>query len=149
MQHDIVKLCADSLRSFTLEKYGIKLKAAHAHELTAAYLGYPSKNAMLADPTFTLDNLSQAKIIVMDPESFVGQRSKELEGLPPELINNHTLGRVIFSTLLSNIRSASAFPPFEGFIGLARFMAEERGLIESGQLYGIPRHHILDVKYSA
>ena len=29
---------------------------------------------------------------------------------------------------------------------LVKFMAEERGLIESGNLYGTPRHHILDVK---
>lgn len=33
-------------------------------------------------------------------------------------------------------------------MGLVKFMAEERGLIESGNLYGIPRHHILDEKDS-
>ena len=31
-------------------------------------------------------------------------------------------------------------------MGLVKFMAEERGLIESGNLYGVPRHHILDVQ---
>jgi hypothetical protein len=31
-------------------------------------------------------------------------------------------------------------------MSLVKFMAEERGLIESGNLYGVPRHHILDVK---
>ena len=45
MRRDIPKLCADSLRAFTKEKYGIKLKAAHAHEIVAAYLGYRSRNA--------------------------------------------------------------------------------------------------------
>ena len=43
MQRDISKLCADSLRALANEKYGIKLKSAHAHELVAAYFGYRSK----------------------------------------------------------------------------------------------------------
>lgn len=148
MKQDIIKLCADSLRSFTLEKYGIKLKAAHAHELTAAYFGYCSKNAMLADTLYPMSNLSQAKIIVMAPDDFIDQRREELEGLPPELPDSYALGEGVYAPLFSKAHWSSAFPPFRSFMGLVKFMAEERGLIESGNLYGVPRHHILDVQVS-
>ncbi len=146
MQQDIIKLCADSLRSFTLDKYGIKLKAAHAHELTAAYFGYPSKNAMLVDTLYPMSDLNQAKIIVMAPDAFIDERRKQLEGLSPELPDSYTLGEGVYAPLFSKAQWASAFPPFRSFMSLVKFMAEERGLIESGNLYGVPRHHILDVK---
>lgn len=148
MQQDIIKLCADSLRSFTLEKYDIKLKAAHAHELTAAYFGYSSKNAMLADTLHPMSNLNQAKIIVMAPDVFIDKRRKELEGLPSELPDSYALGEGVYAPLFSKAHWSSAFPPFRSFMSLVKFMAEERGLIESGSLYGIPRHHILDEKDS-
>lgn len=77
----ITKLCADSLRSFTLKNYGTKLKAAHAHELIAIFLGYKSKNMMLADSVRSLNNLQQAQFIVFDPSpqntGFTDQRLKE------------------------------------------------------------------------
>lgn len=145
MQQDIIKLCADSLRSFILEKYGIKLKAAHAHELTAAYFGYPSKNAMLVDTLYPMSDLNQAKIIVMAPDASIDERRKQLEGLPPELPDSYTLGEGVYAPLFSKAQWASAFPPFRSFMSLVKFMAEERGLIESGNLYGVPRHHILDI----
>ena len=77
----VTKLCADSLRSFTLENYGIKLKAAHAHELVAMFLGYKSKNAMLADTIRPLENLKKAEFIVFDPSpqnsGYIDQKLKD------------------------------------------------------------------------
>lgn len=82
MQH-ITKICADSMRSFTLNSYGIKLKAAHAHELVAVFFGYQSKNAMLADPLRPLTNLRQAEFIIFDPTpantGFADQRLKDFQ----------------------------------------------------------------------
>lgn len=147
-QHDIDKLCADSLRSFLNQKQGIKLGASHAHELVAAFFGYQSRAALLADTKCPISNLNQAKIIVMAPDSFIDERRKELEGLPPELPDSYTLGEGVYAPLFSKDQWASAFPPFRSFMSLVKFMAEERGLIESSNLYGVPRHHILDVKDS-
>lgn len=146
MQHDIKKLCADSLRALTLEKYGIKLKPTHAHELGAAFFGYHSKNAMLADTKYPISNLHQAKIVVMAPDDFIDQRRNDLEGLSPELPGSYALGEGVYAALFANVRWTSAFPPFRSFLSLVKFMAEERGLIESGNLDNIPRHHIVDVK---
>lgn len=146
MQHDITKLCADSLRATTLEKYGVKLKPTHAHELGAAFFGYPSKNTMLADTKYPISNLHLAKIVVMAPDDLIDQRRKDLEGLPPELPDSYALGEGVYAALFANVQWASAFPPFRSFLSLVKFMAEDRGLIESGNLYNIPRHHILDVK---
>ena len=61
MQQSISKLCADSLRALVRDKYGIKLKAAHAHELVAAYLGYRSKNALLAEKKYPISDLANAE----------------------------------------------------------------------------------------
>ena len=56
MQHDIPKLCADSLRSFLSDNHGIKLKSGHAHEIVAAFFGYKSKISLLADEVDTSQN---------------------------------------------------------------------------------------------
>lgn len=57
MQHDIVKVCADSLRNVLKDGYGYELKSGHAHEIIAAFLGYKSKSALLADKFYPLSNL--------------------------------------------------------------------------------------------
>lgn len=76
MSDDITKLCADSLRAFAENKYGVKLKSSHAHELVAGFFGYKSKAALLADSQHPLSNLRQAEFIVFDPSTtdFVSQR---------------------------------------------------------------------------
>lgn len=65
----ITKLCADSLRSFTQDTYGITLKASHAHELIAAFLGYNTKAALLADTKYPISNLEKAEFIVFDADN--------------------------------------------------------------------------------
>lgn len=122
MPHDITKQCADSLRAFAKDKYEIKLKAAHAHELVAAYLGYRSKNALLADQQFPIDNLAKAEIVVMVQDDFVEQRRKELDGLSTELPDSYTLGEAVYGPLFSDDWWASPFPPFRSFDKLARYL---------------------------
>jgi hypothetical protein len=148
MPHDITKLCADSLRALTLEKYGVKLKPTHAHELGAAFFGYPSKNAMLADTKYPVSNLRQAKIIVMAPDEFIDQRRKDLEGLSPELPNSYALGEGVYAALFSDQWWASSYPPFKSFDKLARFVIENSDAFKRAfQFYqNIPMHHIVDVK---
>ena len=124
MQQTISKLCADSLRTFTKEKYDIKLKAAHAHELVAAYFGYSSKNAMLADTKYPISNLDQAEIIVMMPDDFIDQRRKNLQGLSPELPDSYTLGEAVYVSLFSDEWWASQYPPFRSFEKLAKYLVE-------------------------
>lgn len=106
MQHDITKLCADSLRAVTLDKYGVKLKPTHAHELGAAFFGYPSKNTMLADTKYPISNLHLAKIVVMAPDDLIDQRRKDLEGLSPELPDSYALGEGVYACVL-DYRSSS------------------------------------------
>lgn len=62
MQH-ITKLCADHLRAFVNDNHGVKLKASHAHELVAAFFGYKSRAALLADTRHPLSNLTSAALI--------------------------------------------------------------------------------------
>lgn len=85
MQLEITKRCADSLRAFSQNQFGIQIKSSHAHELVAAYLGYSSRAALLADSKCPITNLRQAEILVLTPTSPIKERRKELKGLPENL----------------------------------------------------------------
>jgi hypothetical protein len=97
MQHDITKVCADSLRSFATNHFGVQLKSSHAHELFAAYMGYSSRAALLADKKWPITNLSQAEFIVLQPTATIKKRCKELT-LPEELVRGLTEG--VYSPML-------------------------------------------------
>jgi len=124
MKQDLSKICADTLRAYTNEKYNIKLKATHAHELVAAYFGYSSKNALLADTKYPISNLHQAEIIVMAPDDAIDQRRKKLQGLPEELPDSHTLGEEVYNSLFSDSSWQSIYPIFSSFDKAATYIAE-------------------------
>lgn len=100
-QHDITKICANSLCAFANDNYSIKLKPSHAHELVAAYLGYKSKAALLADTTAPISNLKQALYIVLTPTAPIDQRRQELEELSPGLPDSYILSEGVYSGLIS------------------------------------------------
>jgi hypothetical protein len=150
MQHDIPKLCADSLRTFTNDKYDIKLKAAHAHELVAAYVGYSSKNALLADRKYPANNLDQAESVVMISDDFIDQRRNELQGLSLELPDSYTLGEAVYAPLFSDEWWVSPYPPFRSFEKLAKYLVEDNDAYqEVFKFYrDIPVHHYVGIKPS-
>lgn len=85
MHFEITKSCADSLRSFSQNNFGIQLKSSHAHELVAAYFGYSSRAALLADTACPISNLREAEFIVLTPTAKIKERRKELKELPQNL----------------------------------------------------------------
>ncbi len=93
----ITKLCADSLRSFSHNKFGIELKSSHAHEIVAAYFGYSSRAALLADSKRPIGNLRKAEFIVLTPSAFIKDRCKDLKGLPENL--PHELAEGVYTPL--------------------------------------------------
>ena len=125
MIRDIFKLCADSLRAFAKDKYGVKLKPAHAHELVAAYFGYATKNALIADKKFSVSNLPKAKYIVLIPEQQIDERRRELEGFSPELPDSYQIGESVYTALFQDKYWSSEYPPFRGFEKLAKTLIEE------------------------
>lgn len=148
MRPEISKLCADSLRTFSQEKYGVKIKAAHAHELVAAFFGYRSKNTMLADTKYPINNFNQAEIIVMMPDDFIEQRRKNLEGLSSELPDSYTLGEAVYASLFSDEWWVSQYPPFRSFKMLAKFLIDNNDAYQHTfrNYRDIPMHHIIDIK---
>ena len=119
MNPDLPKICADSLRDDVREKYGVKLKASHAHELVAAYFGYKSRNAMLADSVYPVSKLPQAEFVVMTPDSFIDERRRNLEGIPEGLPDSYVLGEAVYTALFANNLWDSATPPYRSFRSLA------------------------------
>lgn len=102
MKLDITKACADSLRAFTQNNYGIKLKSSHAHELVAAYLVYSSRAALLADESYPITKLMDAEIIILNPPIlFVDHRLKTLENLPSELPSSEVLAEGVYAPINS------------------------------------------------
>ncbi len=143
MEQSISKMCADSLRTFSKEKYDIKLKAAHAHELVAAYFGYTSRNAMLADKNHPISHIGQAEIVVMVPDTFIDQRREKLDELSPGLPDSYTLGEAVYGPLFSVETWASEYPPFRGYKQLAMVLVENNHVYQEQFKYyrDIPVEH--------
>jgi hypothetical protein len=148
MSRDIPKLCADSLRAFANDNYDIKLKPAHAHELVAAYLGYRSKNALLADNKYPIGDLAKAEIVSMIPDDVVDQRRKELQGLSIDLPDSYTLGEAVYGPLFSDEWWGSTYPPFRGFDKLAKVLVEKNDAFRTAfSLFGeFPMDHFVVVR---
>lgn len=125
MKHDITKTCADSLRSYLNDKHSIKLKSGHAHEIVAAFFGYKSKIALLADKQYPLSNLEKAEFIFLNPPTpFVDQRLESLEDLPPELPPSYILAEGVYPPLVAEKWILGKIQPT--FRDLALILAEER-----------------------
>ena len=148
MQPKLFKLCADSLRTFSKEKYDIKLKAAHSHELVAAFFGYSSKNTMLADTKYPVSNMGQAEIIVMTPDIFIDQRREDLQELSSELPDSYMLGEAVYASLFSDEWWVSPYPPFRSFEKLAKLLVENNDAYKNVFKFyrDVPMHHIVEVK---
>jgi len=143
MGQNISKICADALRTFSTEKLGAKIKPAHAHELTAAYFGYRSKNALLADKNYPANNLHQAEIIVMIPDESIDKRRGKLEGLPSNLPDSYTLGEAVYVALFSDEWWKSQHPPFRSFAKAGRYLVENSAAYQStfNLVTNLPIHH--------
>jgi len=144
MQHNITKLCADSLRTFTLTNYGIKLKSSHAYELVAAFFGYQSRAALLADTKFSISNLRQAEFILTTPSgNFVDLRYKNLQDLSPGLPPSYILAEGFYSALFAEEWIIEKVWPT--FRDLANYLAEKR-LHQRFKMWGIdPQAITLDM----
>lgn len=124
MQHDITKLCADSLRVYLNDKHGIKLKSGHAHEIVAAFFGYKSRIAMLADKKHPISNLDQAELILLNPPTpFVDQRLKNLEELSHDLPPSYILAEGVYPIITNNTKLLEKIQP--SLRDWALFIAEE------------------------
>ncbi|NVM64175.1 hypothetical protein FHW88_002503 [Mucilaginibacter sp. SG538B] len=125
MKLEITKLCADSLRAFTQNNYGIQLKSSHAHELVAAYFGYSSRASLLADKDCSMINLNEAEIIILNPPTlFVDERRKTLENLPPELPASNVLAQGVYAPIVAGKEFDGKIWP--GFHEVALAFAENR-----------------------
>lgn len=103
MKLEITKICADSLRAFTQDNYGIQLKSSHSHELVAAYFGYSSRAAMLADKECPIGTLKDAELIILNhPTQRIEQRLKTLVNLPLGLPSSDILTATIYKTIVTN-----------------------------------------------
>ena len=86
MRTDVSKLCADFLRNSYASETGAKLKASHARELVAAFFGYKSHAALIAEKAYPLTNLEDAEILVPDIPLVV-HRCSRLKELPSDLFS--------------------------------------------------------------
>ena len=109
MKSEITKACADSLRAFAQNNYGVQLKSSHAHELVAAYFGYASRAALLADQNFPIGNLTEAESIILNPPTlFVDERLKSLENLPSGLPSIGILAEGVYAPIVGDEKFSSA-----------------------------------------
>jgi hypothetical protein len=82
----VQKDCADYLRTDLYKSKGHKLGSSHAHELVAAFFGYPTAAALIAEVNYPLANLAQAEVL-MPNLHMMDQRVQQLNGLLPHLLD--------------------------------------------------------------
>ncbi len=99
MRTNLSKLCADFLRT-TYASNNAKIKASHARELVAAFFGYKSHAALIADQQYPVDDLEDAKYLVPDIP-LLDQRRARLTDLPNSLKPTRDLAKGICSFLQS------------------------------------------------
>lgn len=75
----------EALRETTLARSAEKLKASHARELVAAFFGYKSHAALIAEEKYPLDRLEEASIFIPDTPLMEMRRAR-LDGLPSGLM---------------------------------------------------------------
>ncbi|WP_458759022.1 hypothetical protein ACSVBT_00220 [Afipia sp. TerB] len=114
------KRCADRLRIFS-ENHGAKLRASHAHELVAAFVGYNSNAAMRADMLYPIENLNKADICVLVPSALIDQRRQCLQDLPSDLPDTHALGEALAPVIAEIFRGRV----FATFSHLSEVLASE------------------------
>lgn len=103
MKLEITKVCADSLRTFTKNNYGIQLKPTHAHEIVAAYFGYSTRAALLADKKYPIAILKDAELIILNhPMQRIEHRLKTLANLPSGLPSSDILATTIYNTIITD-----------------------------------------------
>ncbi|AZZ94720.1 hypothetical protein EUZ85_30015 [Hahella sp. KA22] len=98
MSIDLSKLCADFLRQNHTSRSTEKLKASHARELVAAFFGYKSHAALMAEKGYPLDRLEEAYIFIPDIPLMNDRRAK-LGGLPDDLIPSIDIAKLLSGML--------------------------------------------------
>lgn len=98
MSIDLSKLCADVLRQSHTSRSTEKLKASHARELVAAFFGYNSHAALIAEKAYPLNRLEDAYIFVPDIPLMNGRRAK-LGGLPNDLTSSIDIAKLLSGML--------------------------------------------------
>jgi hypothetical protein len=123
-QKNIVKLCAAALRAYPSYSSSKKLQSSHAHELIAAFFGYNSRNAMLADTKYPIHNLDQADYVILPPynEKCSTILKQRLSSLGIYRIDIHDVNNVA-SNVLSEQNIAHYSQPLED---IARIHVERR-----------------------
>ncbi|WP_411132479.1 hypothetical protein AAFX34_09860 [Vibrio vulnificus] len=98
MSFDLSKLCADFLRQNHASQSTETLKASHARELVAAFFGYKSHAALIAEKTYPLARLQDAYIFIPDI-SLMNDRRSKLNGLPNDLNPSIDLAKLLSDML--------------------------------------------------
>lgn len=99
MSFDLSKLCADLLRKNHASQSTEKLKASHARELVAAFFGYKSHAALMAEKAYPLENLEEAYIFIPDIPLMQDRRAK-LKALPNNLMASMDIAKLLSDFLV-------------------------------------------------
>ena len=62
----IMYACTDHIRQHCQNNFNITLRAAHSHEIVAAYFGYASNIAQNAETAFLLSKIEEAEVMIPD-----------------------------------------------------------------------------------
>jgi hypothetical protein len=96
---NVSKFCSDAMREHFRKNLGQKLKATHACELVAAFFGYKSHAALLAEARFPISRIEEAAVMVPDVER-IHSRIQSLKDLPTNLPTAFELAKTMADFLV-------------------------------------------------
>lgn len=97
----IQKQCADHLRIHYTAATDGRLSSGHAHELVAAFFGYPTAAALQAEWQYPLDELPKAEVLIPDLAKLEARRLG-IAGLPVDLANADAIATLLEEFLASS-----------------------------------------------
>ena len=121
------KIAADYLRLSL--NCSATLKASHARELVAAYFGYKSHAALLADVRHPIENLEKATILIPDVP-LLEARKDELNGIDPDVPTAWELAETIGEAITSTCFGGEIWL----YDSLENYLMEELLVQEDGQI---------------
>ncbi len=97
----IQKQCADHLRLHYNAITGGRLSSGHAHELVAAFFGYPTAAALQAEQTCPLDELPKAEVLIPNLATLEARRLG-IASLPVNLADADAIATLLEEFLVSS-----------------------------------------------
>lgn len=103
MTHTLRSPIARNLRTELLLRSGDRIRSQHSYQLVAAYFGYNTDAALMADLVYPLDRLTEAQYLIPDI-ALMKKRLSDIYDLPLDDMSAYAVARTIGNFIKDNVQ---------------------------------------------